>query len=279
MTDMLIPLLDHSNPENIQRFNDFCKVFFNEYDKDDKGYINKKELKEPLTEITNHFSQNSLSYYKLKLLFTVLDSSGNEKINELNQLIDTLNTGDVDEGIVNATKILDKNGDNKINFEEFKEIIKLLLYCLIDEAAESETKESEQDSEHENEEEFLEIMMMPDDDDADFIDLESLDDSQIVELFDNLLENNAINVSVEEFVCALIEEILDDFDDSIDIIELRENMSQVLQDVLIDGQPIIITDDDIEKLYTEHDINPVDVISKTRAEQILFAFITGLIDQ
>ena len=75
---MIVPLLDHSDPENLERFNELCKIFFKEYDKDEDGYIGKHELKEPINEIVNHFSIKGFGYCKLKMLFGLVEE-GNKK--------------------------------------------------------------------------------------------------------------------------------------------------------------------------------------------------------
>ena len=41
---MIIPLLDHSNIENIKRFTEFCKIFYNEYSHDENGNVLVNEI-------------------------------------------------------------------------------------------------------------------------------------------------------------------------------------------------------------------------------------------
>lgn len=259
MTDMLMPLLDHSKPENIERFNDFCKVFFKEYNKTCKGYISKKDLKKPLNEITTHFTENAFGYYKLKILFSLLES-GDNKIKELNELIDTLNTPNIsDGGLSNVIKILDKDGDNKISFEEFKEIVKLLLFCLIDQTTEQEADD--------NKDEFIEIIYIPD---------ENFNEIHIK--FDEILSLDDESVSIEQFVCDLVDDILLEFSDIVNPIELKETILNILQDVTIEKEPVKIKEENINELYFKYNIDPIHNISRNEAEQMLYIFLTDLIE-
>jgi hypothetical protein len=261
MTDMLIPLLDTSDPENVKRFDDFCTVFFKDYDKENKGYISKKDVKEPLQEIINHFSKNSLSYYKLKLLFSMLDNSANNKIGELNELIDTLNTNNTDDGISNAIKILDKNNNDHINFEDFKEIVRLFLYCLIDESLNNEIVKNNNN---------INLYSSSDE-------LDELDESKLLELLDNG-EYKIKDITIDQFICTIIDEILSDLDDIIYPIDLRDALKEIIDDILIDDKQINIDDTEFEKLLYEFDIDILDTITKITAEQILYTFIVKLID-
>lgn len=264
MSEMLLPLLDDTNSDNIERFNDFSKIFFKDYDKKNKGYINKKDLKEPLKEILNHFSKNSLSYYKLKLLFSVLDNKKNKKIKEL---IDVLNTKDINKTATDIIKIFSQEEKNKINFDNFKEIVKILLYCLID-----KTKTNKNNNlllEFDNSE-YFDIVLLPDIEDIDDIDDE---DFEIISL------NSDDELSIEKFVCDIIEEILNEFDENIDVVELREIMLEELEEIIIDNTPIKITSDDIDNFYINNNIQPTDNINKNKAEKILFKFISELINK
>ena len=267
MTEMLIPLLDTSDPENIKRFDDFCTVFFKDYDKENKGHISKKDVKEPLQEIINHFSKNSLSYYKLKLLFSMLDNSANNKIGELNELIDTLNANNNDDGIANAIKILDKNNNNHINFEDFKEIVRLFLYCLIDESLNNEIVKNNNNIN----------LYSSDEESYDLDNLDNLDESKLLELLDNS-EYEIKNITIDQFICTLIDEILSDLDDIIYPIDLRDALKEIIDDILIDDKQIDIDDTEFEKLLYEFNIDILDTINKITAERILYTFIVNLID-
>lgn len=293
MSDMLVPLLDHSNPENIQRFNDFCKIFFKDYDKNNKGYISKKDLKEPLNEISQHFANDSLSYFKLKMLFSLLEDNNNKdnknKTEQLNKLIDTINSKEskIENNVVD---ILDKDGDNKINFDEFKEVVKLLLYCLIDIAAENELdNKSNQNNTNsflippKNEgDDLLEIIFYPDEnegfeEDEFIINFDEMNNDEIIKFFDDVL-NLEKEIPVEDFVIELVEEIKYEFKNKKNILvdDLKIVLFELCDQLKKEEYEINIKENDIEKLFDKNGINIGDKIKVSRMEQIVFTFFMDI---
>lgn len=249
MADMIVPLLDHSKPENIERFDNFCKVFFKDYDKDDKGYIEKKDLKAPLKEIMDNFSSNSFGFYKLKLLFAIIDGKKDNAL--LNNLINSLNTNNLDKGVSNVASVLDVNNNNKICFNEFKEIVKLLFYCLIDQST---------DEQDDNDISTDLVIIAPDN-----ISIE------------NILNDNENEITSDEFIYTLINDTLENFDDQIDLQDLGQAIKNTMANVCVNGNQIVVTDKMIEKLYNEN--NLLNVVSKSIAEKILYTFIVQLLDK
>lgn len=241
MADMIIPLLDQSNPANIKRYKEFCKIFFKEYDKDNDNYISKEELKVPLNEILDHFSSQNMGYLKLKILFKLLEEDNDQKMkNELEELIDQLNVDNIDDNITDIVELLDKNGNNKISFNEFTEVVRLLLYCLIDYS--TTDKPSSPKS--------LEL---------------------------DLFTCNDDNLECEEFVHLLVDDILKDFDNMVNLTKLKGSIVRVLSNVSIDDKILNIEMKDIDIIYKLHNIDNITELPKKKIEQVLYIIINNLL--
>ena len=92
-----------------EEFDTICKNDFSNYDKNSSGFIEKKELRQCLVDLRNDIEK-------------ICPGQGVEKIEVTDESVSDILSG------------LDVNEDGKLNYEEFKELSKMMyttLYTVI----------------------------------------------------------------------------------------------------------------------------------------------------
>ena len=250
MTDILIPLLDHSNKENLENFNNISSKFFEEYDIENKGYINIKTLEKSVNEIKNHFFRKSFGLVKLKILMSLFNKCDKKDSIKINKIIDNI----IDININKIFELLSNN--NKVILEDFKQIVVLLLLCLIDESIDSENKQENN------------ILLLPfNDEDNDINDLLNLD-------------SDSESVTLDELIETIINDILSNYNDEIvDVVELKDSILDFFENVIIENKKLDISDEDIEEFYIESNLKNEKFVKKIKIKHLLVNFITNILNK
>lgn len=254
MTDLIIPLLDHSNKENIQNFNDISLIFFKEYNKN-KGYIDIKTLEKLINKIKDHFFKKSFGIIKLKILISLIKNYESNKLKIINTIIDNIIE-------INIKKIFELlSNDNKIFLENFKNIVVLLLLCIIDSTIDTEKNND--------------VLLLPynndDDDDTFYSELLNLDSDS---------DSDSKSVTLDELIETIITDILSNFnDDIIKINELKKSILDFFENVMIEDKKLLISNDDIDIFLVNNNINNEKYIKKIKIKHLLVNFITHILDK
>lgn len=254
MTDILIPLFDHTNKYNLENFNIISSMFFKEYDIDNKGYIDIYTLEKSINEIKNHFLKKSFGLVKLKILMSLFSKCDKKQFKNINTIIDDITNININ-NIFTLLAI-----DNKILLEEFKQIVILLLLCLIDTAIENETCKKN------------DVLLLP------FNEIDEEEDDS--DDFLNMLDSDTESVTLDELIETIINDILCNFkDEIINIDELKKSILEFFENVIIENKKINISKDDIEKFLIENNLKNEKFVKKIKIKRLLINLITHILDK
>jgi hypothetical protein len=252
MTDILLPLFDHLNKDNLENFNNICNIFFREYDKENKGYIDIETLEKSINEIKNHFLHKSFGILKLKILMSLFSNCDKKKSKNINKIIDDI----TDINIYNIFTLL--SNDNKILLEEFKQIVILLLLCLVDTAIENETDKKSNN---------IPLLSFIEDDESELMNiLDSDTDSEFITL------NELIETIINDILCNFKEDIINTED-------LKKSILNFFKGVVIENKKISVSDDEVDNFFIEYNINDEKFIKKLKIKRLLINFITQILER
>jgi len=254
MTDIIIPLLDHSNKDNMENFNNISSMFFKEYDKQNKGYIEMETLEELINEIKNHFFKKSFGIIKLKILISLFNNYDPSKLKIVNKIIDNI----IEINVKKIFELLSKN--NKIILEDFKNIVVLLLLCIVDTAIDYETEKKSN------------VLLLPFNNENDF-------DSDLLNL-DSDSDSDSKSVTLDELIETIITDILSSFNENIiNINELKESILEFFEHVIIEDKKLTISNNDIDNFLINNNLNNEKYVKKIKIKHLLVNFITHILDK
>jgi hypothetical protein len=244
MVEMILSLLNNDN----NMYDDFCKIFFKEYDKNHDDYISKEELKEPLEEIIKQFPIDNMGQHKLMSVYKILDKSNDTKTKKLIEQLYSDNINNITNNIIKILKEKEKEkNDTQITFDEFKEIVRLLLYCLIDHGAKNSESTTDED-----------------DYNADTLENEGENE--------NIFALNSHTVNYDGFIEMLINDIMENYCSNLN--DLKYSIIKVLNNISINDINMDITIEDINILFKYNNINKNT--NKKQIIKLLKIFINDL---